>query len=69
MIDMILIRPTQINGVQYAAGARVNVDAGMAAQLLQTTRARLEDPADLALVIEGVNPRRRPIVGRFVMTR
>lgn len=69
MIEMILTRATTINGVRSAVGDRIFVEVGQATDLLQSGRARLADPADLALVIDRTEPQRRPLFGRLVMTR
>ena len=60
MIEMLVTRQTTLNGKPYAIGARICVDVANAAALLHAARARLVDPADLALVIDARVPDRGP---------
>jgi hypothetical protein len=70
VINMIVTQPLVLNGTRYASGDRICADADKASDLLQARRAKLVDPADLALLIDAQDPRaHRRIVGRFTMSK
>lgn len=51
MIDMFLTWPTEVHGIKQPAGAIVSVDPHTAGRLLQRSRARLVDAADLVVIL------------------
>lgn len=72
MIEMILTRPARIHGREQGAGDLVSVDAHTAARLLETSRARLVDAADLVVVLHHVERQRgahSEFGARAVLTR
>ena len=61
-VDVLLTRPAKFGGAARAAGEALAVPASVAANLIASGRARLVDVADLALIVDAEETRRRGVI-------
>ena len=60
-VDVLVVRRPKFGGVDREAGETLTVPAQIAATLVASGRARLVDAADLALLIDAEETRRRGV--------
>ena len=61
LVDVLLVRAAKFGGIERAAGETLTVPASTAATLIACGRARLVDAADLGLVVDAEETRRRGV--------
>lgn len=61
LIDVRLLRPVNFGGQVRGLGETLSVPAAVAAELVGSGRARLVDAADLALIVDAEETRRRGV--------